>query len=276
MKSCLEWRRSCRFLSEVDQFNIDFKDKKQQLIKFLDIFAITQRVNIRIPNNLSENQIELLIALGESQKYNIAICFIRKYSYQNEQIFNNFKSHNIPCYFYNLIDNWDELTGYCSIGVSDIFVTGELGFDLERAAAATHKNNVRIRCYVNMCQSRWLKDTTGLKTFFIRPEDLQIYNDYIDVIQFSLRDEDLQQQDILYQIYFKDNKWDGDLKEIIQGLKVSLNSYYLLGNEFGKRRLNCQKRCLKGNSRCNFCETIKNLADTIENSPILEVYERKK
>ncbi len=275
MKSCIQWRKSSKFLSEIDQFNIDFKDKKRQLIQFLDIFAISQRVNIRVSNTLTLNQIQLLIALKEQKNYNIAICFSKKYSDENESAFNIFITHEIPCYFYDFIDNWDEFTGYCNLGVSDIYITGQLGFDLERAAAIAHQKNIQLRCYANICQSRWSKNNSGLKAFFIRPQDRQIYEGYIDVLQFNLKKEDLQQQEVLYQIYFKDNKWDGDLKEIIQGLKVSLNSYYLLGNEFGKRRINCQKRCLKGISRCNYCENLKELADTIENSEILEVYERK-
>ena len=200
MKSCIQWRKSSKFLSEIDQFNIDFKDKKRQLIQFLDIFAISQRVNIRVSNTLTLNQIQLLIALKEQKNYNIAICFSKKYSDENESAFNIFITHEIPCYFYDFIDNWDEFTGYCNLGVSDIYITGQLGFDLERAAAIAHQKNIQLRCYANICQSRWSKNNSGLKAFFIRPQDRQIYEGYIDVLQFNLKKEDLQQQEVLYQM----------------------------------------------------------------------------
>jgi len=180
----------------------------------------------------------------------------------------------MPFYFTYPIDNWDEFIGYCEEGVSDVFIVGELAFDLERVAAAAHEKNIRIRCYPNVCQTRWNGYKTGLTTFFIRPEDLYLYEDYIDVIEFDLTPNFLYQQETYYTIYFHDKKWEGNLQNIIKGLKIPINNYYLLGNEFGKRRINCQKRCLK-NNRCNYCEVLVELAKTIEDSDYLELYKRR-
>ena len=60
-------------------------------------------------------------------------------------------------------------------------------------------------------------------------------------------------------------EWNGNLQEIIKGLQRNINSYYILGNEFATRRMNCDKKCLKG-KRCNLCNYIVDLADSLEHS----------
>ena len=105
-------------------------------------------------------------------------------------------------------------------------------------------------------------NSDGIKTFFIRPEDISIYHPYIDVLEFY---DSENQQNPLYEIYFHDQKWDGDLREIIKGLKYKVNSYYILGSEFARNRISCNRKCIKG-SNCNLCQSIVEFANTIENN----------
>ncbi len=62
------------------------------------------------------------------------------------------------------------------------------------------------------------------------------YSNFVDVIEFY---DSIEQQNVLYSIYFKDKEWNGDLREIIKGLELKVNNYYILGSEFGKRRTHC-------------------------------------
>ena len=63
-------------------------------------------------------------------------------------------------------------------------------------------------------------------------------------------------------------------REIIKGLKLDINSYYILGDEWAKRRIGCQKKCLKG-KRCELCKRLVEFAKTLEYSKDYEVFKRR-
>lgn len=267
MKSCINWRKSFNYMDEVDEYNIDFKDKKEKLLNFLDTFATgKQRVNIYISQSITENEINIILAIWEMNKYNIAICIE---PFPSEIIIEKIQTSKIPFYYISLINNWETLNAYIEKGVESVFIYGDLAFDLQKVKQFCKKHHVRIRCYPNICQYLW-DNSEGIKTFFIRPEDVDYYDDYIDILEFW-NSENIQNP--LYETYFHDKKWAGDLREIIQGLKFRVNSYYILGNQFAKYRTNCKRDCIKG-SDCNLCQSIIDFANTIENSDEYEVYER--
>lgn len=255
-------------MDEVDEYNIDFKNKKGKLLNFLDTFATgKQRVNIHIFAE-TENEIDIILSIWDMNKYNIAICFESELF--GTKIFEKIKNSKIPFYYNASIDNWEDLNKYTERNVESVFICGDLAFDLVRVSNFCKKHHVRIRCYPNVCQYLW-DNSEGIKTFFIRPEDVDYYDDYIDILEFW-NSENIQNP--LYETYFHDKKWAGDLREIIQGLKFRVNSYYILGNQFAKYRTDCKRDCIKG-SDCNLCQSIIDFANTIENSDEYEVYERK-
>jgi hypothetical protein len=155
------------------------------------------------------------------------------------------------------------------LGVSDVYIGGMLGFDLERVNKFV-PINIQIRSYVNICQYEW-DNSKGFKTFFIRPEDLNYYSNFIDVIEFY-KSEDIQ--NTLYEIYFHSKEWNGNLREIIKGLRVDINNYYILGSEFARRRAQCRRKCIKG-ERCELCDGLIDLAKTLEESKEYDVFKRR-
>ena len=262
MKTCVEWRKSFKYMNQVDEFNIQYKpDKNDKLLDFLAHYAIDKRVNIYTSNN--QDYIDLLIAIAETGKYNIAIV-IKEF---NKQVKEKFKNNNIKWYFSQPVGNWEKLNEIIDFGCSDVFITGELGFDLEKVAAVA-SGKIQTRAIVNLSQYYYGNSLTG---FFIRPEDVDFYSKYIDIYEFF----DVQdKQNVFYDIYFHDKEWNGNLREIIKHLDIDLNNYYLIDDEFAKRRIKCKKECIKG-EKCKLCMRLKELADTIENSPDYELYTRR-
>ena len=109
--------------------------------------------------------------------------------------------------------------------------------------------NKKIRTFCNVCQATWPEEES-LRTFFIRPEDIFLYNKYIDVVEFFEAEKDKNSLNALYNLYNKGERWAGPLKEIIKGFKGDTDSYYLF-SRFGEKRLDCGKRCNVSN--CSFC-----------------------
>ena len=263
MKSCIEWRKGFKYLPQIDEFNIDFRNKEIQLTKFLELYAKSQRVNIRLPEDYTQDNIELLEA-AYNKGYNIAIILPDIYYVER------LKNKGVPFFLGAPTRSWDEFTGFLSLGVSDIYVTCELGFELDKISDIAKKNGIKVRCYANINQSTW-RGEKGLKGFFIRPEDVDFYSNYVDVLEFY---DAVDQQNVLYDVYFHSKEWNGKLREIIKSLNVDINNYYILGSEFARRRSQCGKRCLKG-SKCQLCERLLELANSLEESPDYQVFKKR-
>jgi hypothetical protein len=100
---------------------------------------------------------------------------------------------------------------------------------------------------------------------------MNYYAGIIDVFEFY---NSVEEQNVLYEVYFHDMEWNGNLREIIKGLKRDVNSYYILGDEFGRTRADCERKCIKGGN-CKMCDRLAELADSLENSKEYEVFKRR-
>ena len=122
---------------------------------------------------------------------------------------------------------------------------------------------MRIRVFPNVAQCS-TEYTNDLKKFFIRPEDLENYEPYVDVYEFY---GDSNKLLTYYQIYKYDKKWFGPLKDLIIGFNDEIDNKYIIPR-FPERRIKCGKKCLKGVS-CSMCETIEQLSKTLEDAKMI-------
>jgi len=120
----------------------------------------------------------------------------------------------IPHYYHIFASSWDTFNGLAKTSATDIFVVEDLCFSLDQVKAKS--NGKRIRTYCNVCQTSWLL-TESIQTFFIRPEDMDLYEKYIDVVEFyyDKKYDQKTKYSIWYDIYNYDKKWAGPLKELI-------------------------------------------------------------
>ena len=167
----------------------------------------------------------------------------------------------LPCFFQPGVfnaDSLDKLKELCEMGVTDVYVSGSLGFDLKSARIIADKYNVKIRVIPNMAQVATFGLFEGkrkdISSFWIRPEDIHMYEDLVDVIEFIGNDK---KQSTFYEIYFQSKTWKGNLAVIIAGLEDVNN--IAIPKEFTERRLDCGKKCLI--DKCHSCFKYKNLAD---------------
>ena len=120
----------------------------------------------------------------------------------------------------------------------------------------------------NVAQTSADKFTDKIKTFFIRPEDIEIYDEVVDVFEFA---GPLTIQPTLYNIYQKQSKWEGNLNSIIKELHTSVNNTTIMPL-FGLTRVNCGKRCTF--DKCHICDHVKNISQGLENQGVMITKER--
>lgn len=172
------------------------------------------------------------------------------------------KEYNIPFYWAYPVTTYEELNALSAAGVSQVLLGAPLYFDIPTAA----RLNIPIRLIANYCQdSIFSQEQSGIRGTFIRPEDLQLYEPYVHMIEFSTNfatiDERLNQEEGLFMIY-KKGEWNGNLNLLLTNLNVNLDNR-AIPPEFGSVRLKCNHKCALPGVHCNFCAVVQQFSSAI-------------
>lgn len=273
MKYCINYSNKSHIIDKVDEILIRY-DKNKILELFTQFIPahLNQRVIVQLmeENNIDTivNNLKKIISIYNENK---DIKFDIQLPFYNQKFMEELKDTNLKYFFKAAANSWDKFTGLMSQNVSDIYITDELAFELDKVAEIAHKNNIKVRVYPNVAQSRWDKLSDILK-FFIRPEDIEMYEPYVDVCEFY--GDKAQQIDTYYKIYQEDKKWFGDLQEIIIGLDSKIDSRYIIPR-FAEKRIKCGKDCLKG-GKCEMCKRILDLSEQLENAHLIVQIDKEK
>ena len=273
MKYCINYSNKSHIIDKVDEILIRY-DKNKILELFTQFIPahLNQRVIVQLmeENNIDTivNNLKKIISIYNENK---DIKFDIQLPFYNQKFMEELKDTNLKYFFKVAANSWDKFTGLISQNVSDIYITDELAFELDKVAEIAHKNNIKVRIYPNVAQSRWDKLSDILK-FFIRPEDIEMYEPYVDVCEFY--GDKAQQIDTYYKIYQEDKKWFGDLQEIIIGLDSKIDSRYIIPR-FAEKRIKCGKDCLKG-GKCEMCKRILDLSEQLENAHLIVQIDKDK
>ena len=273
MKYCINYSNKSHIIDKVDEILIRY-DKNKILELFTQFIPahLNQRVIVQLieENNIDTivNNLKKIISIYNENK---DIKFDIQLPFYNQKFMEELKDTNLKYFFKAAANSWDKFTSLISQNVSDIYITDELAFELDKVAEIAHKNNIKVRIYPNVAQSRWDKLSDILK-FFIRPEDIEMYEPYVDVCEFY--GDKAQQIDTYYKIYQEDKKWFGDLQEIIIGLDSKIDSRYIIPR-FAEKRIKCGKNCLKG-GKCEMCKRILDLSEQLENAHLIVQIDKEK
>lgn len=236
---------------------INTDDKKIRLIiQEPDIISAYKNIGIykEIINDYSDINFAIRIDTEDFETFTERLSYIKKLI--NEKI---------PIFFDIIIDDWDMLWSFINLGVSDVFIGGDLGFNLQKVKVITDAHDIKVRALPHYATWHWAYYLSYIK-FFIRPEDIEFYHNFIDVFDLSLycnsKDGKKDITEVLLKIYAQDKKWTGDLSELINGLNSPFDSR-LIPNHFAKRRVKCGKRCLK-DKNCNLCHEISQATQQFE------------
>lgn len=266
MKFSVEFANDFQYINEVDEIKIDFKPNYDRLLPFL-IEYINKRIIIRvnfsdIEHLIIENDIERFFKL-ENRNFAFSLPPLNDENKKYLLLFGReLKKHNIDFFFRDYIYSIDSLWEYINFNVSDVYITGELGFEIPKISTVLKERGINLRVIPDIAQSS--ASQSDITNFFIRPEDLYLYENYIDIIEFYNNVNFHKRDELMYETYAINKEWPNKLNYLIEGIKEK-TANYSIPREFGKTRLNCGKRCLKG-SNCESCYVAIKLANCIENN----------
>lgn len=247
MKYAISYYKSFRHFDKIDEIIFKYTDKNVNLLEVLEKISPEQRLIIDVTERSTfATEFELFHNLWRRHN-NMSI----KVSMEQREILPDLYEEHLPFFFEEFVDTWDKLVSMTGLGVTDVYIVSDLCFDLKNVSIYCKKHNVKIRVFPNIAQTSALISTQidSITQFFIRPEDIEIYEEYIDICEFF---GDLDRQSVLYEIYTK-GKWLGDLQHLILNFKYSLQNQ-TIAPIFANTRLSCNKKCNQG--KCNICHHI--------------------
>lgn len=268
MKYAVSYRSDFKYFDDVDEIIFNYKGT-ENIVDFIPkLLKKEQRANIRLNDiEFIEKCIPFLNKLKTvHSNFIVQIDFIYQKSY-----INLLQDNEIKFMFCNFAKTKEEFYSMLKLGAEDIYIVEELAFNLKSLKPIAEKYNVNIRVFPDVAQFTLgtREAVPAISTFFIRPEDIELYEEYVDIIEFFHQDDKLS---TIYKIY-KEQQWLGPLETIILGAKFNIDNT-TINPHFGQWRINCQKKCMF--EQCNLCMEIEKLATQFDKANIEIVKKKKK
>lgn len=163
------------------------------------------------------------------------------------------KAHDIEFYYLEPIRSFRELQGLKLFGAKWAFIDAPLFFQMDKVRAV----GLPVRVTANISVREAFPYADGVPGPWIRPEDIEAYEPYVDTIEFSR--VNLDQERALFRIYAEQKKWPGELGLIVQDINY-LGTNRMIPPDLVEKRLNCGQKCME-NGNCRLCWRILDLAN---------------
>lgn len=211
-----------------------------------------KRYNITIEEKLTEDELNKLFEQLEIMK-----SVVDDYTIETSQvsILNILLKKGYPSFLNFSITDWELLQSLIEKGVSDILIDGPLCFNLSKLNLLTDKVNLRISPVISPNVSLIVRNP---KSFFVRPEDIHLYDGIINYVDFLV--DDIEKENALFSIYNRE-AFFYDINSLIPGLPQINNS--LFKEDFAQARINCGQKCKIPGYTCNYCTTYFSLLENM-------------
>lgn len=268
MKYCVSYYKNFRYNDIIDEVVFNYATYRDSIVDRLQEQGWKDEQRIIIDICLG-GDIEIIPILKMCMKNhnNFAV----RLDVIQEDLIPELKKAEIPFFFTNYANTPDEIYGMIQKGVSDVYVTESLGFNIANIGAYCKKKDINVRIIPNIAQYRrhFRENIPDPCKFFVRPEDTDLYEPYVDVFEIISSNDRLS---ILFEIY-KNRQWLGDLKKLIIGLKEPFYNSSLVPY-FGTERLKCNQKCMQ--EKCNLCPQMQILSHSFMKNNLAIMREKKK
>ena len=147
--------------------------------------------------------------------------------------------------------------------VSDITLGEPLVFDLIEIQKNIKSHGVKIRVRPNFAKpplAREVGTDKGIHHFWILPQHLHMYENYIDVI--DLLDNNIVRETAIVNAYTCGQPYEGRLDTLIEGVECGIGATFI-DDKFVQRRLTCGQNCLKNSNYCHHCDQYVKMYEVI-------------
>lgn len=160
-------------------------------------------------------------------------------------------------------------------GLAAITIEEPLTFDMEnvhKVIKEDEERDIQIRVYPAIgrpSRYRDFKGDNGINHFWILPQHLKAYEEYIDIIDLSDRSQ--SREHALCKLYTTYVPYLLSMKPLFKYVDTNVIGAFV-DDDWVKRRLNCKQTCLQKGIHCKMCLNQDRLYNSILEHP--ELYER--
>lgn len=246
MKYSLHLRTSApKYLHKADEIMVEYRDRRAipDYAKKYPTAQIALEVTPDTPWEISEIKDYYILA-----KNNLILCLP---DIKDERI-PELVDAGIPFFWGYTITTFAELQALILAGASEVRIGAPLFFECDKLK----KFNIVKRVCANVAHEGYLPFMDGIIGSWIRPEDLSMYEDTFDIIEFADCKEN--KEEALYRIYAEQKNWPGRVDIIITNITTDAYNR-MIPEEFATARKNCGQRCASGGA-CRICYRLLHLA----------------
>ena len=246
MHYCLSSNVGKDYLKKADEIRLKYK----KLNDILDLYEINPNATFII-TILKENKDT--INWNQLEQYNKMTQNKIIIETDSFDIMDVCKLYNIK-YFYGVpVNTLYELKALVDYGCSDARIDAPLTHMLDKVIIYP----ITLRVVPNVAYYKYIPRKDGVIGSWIRPEDVELYEPYIDVFEFE--DCDKEKEQSLYNTYAIHKKWPGSLNNLITNLDYQ-GTNRLIPSDLTQMRLMCGQKCLAGHP-CQVCYKFLDLAN---------------
>lgn len=175
-----------------------------------------------------------------------------------------FNVMNIKWFWPFPITSFYELSMIIDLRPSYIMLGPPLSFDLEKVQKVIKGacgESIPVRMTANVAYPKYLSNekVNGLCGQWVRPEDVALYEPYIQCFDFE-GCQSLKEEEVLLTTY-QAGVWPGNLNLLIKRLDFNVDNR-AIPEEVGPARINCGQKCWSG-SGCKLCVSAFMFAEAI-------------
>ena len=259
MKYCLSSRQQIAYLNQADEIKVQYKDRNI-------IYDFSQKYTTA--TFILETPLDTSVEINWKEIENYRTVTQDRLVLCLANLKDALECHNrdIPFYFGFAISSFYELQSLKSLGVRYVRLAPPLFFELDKV-----KNiGIPVRAVPNVAYDAYFPHENGICGQWIRPEDVEVYEPYIEVLEFE--DADLPKERALFRIYHDAHEWPGELNMLFTNFNHPGLNRLMPDKDLALRRTNCGQRCQAGGS-CRLCERYIWLAQP---QVIEDLYEKAK
>ncbi len=252
MELCVQANQDPRYLDWASQIMFKYKDRNlipDYIEKYPDKQIILQCYN---EENIPKEDLDWVSFVDFETLADGNFCL----AISDIEIATMCNQLDMDFYFAYPIQSYEELYNVLNLNAKYVRLGASLFFDLDNVKKLYP--SIKIRIIPNVAYDDLYPRENGVTGTWIRPEDLMLYNSYVDTLEFA--DANREKEQALIRIYWEQRSWPGSLNTLITNLNYPAANY-LIPSDFTEKRLNCRQRCYS-NKNCAICYRFLNLANT--------------
>lgn len=263
LKYSLSSRQEATYLKLADEIRVQYRDRR--IIPELVEKYSQARINLEFPYVFDEetpidwNEIHNYYVLSRT---NFIVGVV-----STEQI-KHCKEKGYPMYHRTHVHSFQELRDMVNAGMSEVYLGAPVFFCMD--SVKRNFPGIKVRAVANVALPEGsLSYNDGTCGTWIRPEDVYLYEPYVDTIDFYGNQKEEQ---ALYRIYARMHEWSRELRWLVADLNHDAMNR-MIPPTLAETRLNCGQRCME-NDHCHICRRLLDLANPDLIREVLEAQEQ--